>query len=572
MVEVVLLDDEIRLFIDKIEKDIKDILYKIDIENELAIIMKKIENSSAQGVEINNIYLYDGIEMYNFCRGTICTWLRDIIGKYLVIYEIFNIYNKMEISIVTDDIVYKDIITELFNINCKYIKKSENNKATKKRYNFKYNFMILNRVIRGLFFVGSKLLKNKKKDRIIFITQAADINTIEIKNNIINYDAQFGYVMDEIKRKKDVIRMQYLNSETVMDKSNKLGKDFMPFELFILVKRLYSNKLFDISKVKNSLDCLVKFDFSCKDKNLIKILEKHLFPKIEPAIKSYIMEIITARILLCKLKIDYVLATDEADRTRCIIWAANKLNLKTFAIQHGIISQVSTAYMIPTKSKEYVPYKTFLWGSEYKEQLLKNTSVYTNNNLMVVGQPRTDYLINKLKFLKSEDSHKSIRILYATQYVWDLTEEATKLFIEAIKDLNNIEVIIKLHPADKYQAFYEEIVEKYRLTNVKITKNMDIYEAIIWSDLVVSVHSTVVLEAAIINKPSICMLLSNYNDQGNFVKNGLSIGASNKEELKNIIENRLFYNSRLQDYIEESFYKVDGEVSRRILKYIQEAN
>ena len=570
MVNVILQGNKVKILKENSEENVNNILKKIRLESEISNLMNKIENEDIDGLNLKDIYLYDGIEVYNFCRGSICSWIRDILMKYLLIHEIFEEYKEFNTEIITDDIIYRDIAIELFKLKCTYKNAEESNKESTNRNKAKYYLMMLNRIIRGSFYMINKLLCKKKRQRILFVTQVADVNKMEINNNIVNYDAQFGYVIRDIK--KDVVRMQYLNNASMIEKANKLGNDFIPFELFIIIKRKYAKKMFDESKVKDSLKSLSKFDFMSKGRDLTNILEKHLFSKMEPTMKSYVMEIITAKLFLEKFKIDCVLATDEADRTRCIIWAANKLNLKTFAIEHGIIADTSDPYMIPSENTNYIPKKTFLWGKVYKETLMRNTKIYNDSNLEVVGQPRTDLLINKLKFFNSEEGNHKLRILYATQSIWDLTEEATQLFLEAIKDLDNIEVLIKLHPADTYISFYEETVKRYGLTNVIITKDMDIYDAIIWSDLIVSVHSTVVIEAAIINKPSICILLSNYNDQGNFVKNGLSIGASNKEEMKNIISNRLYENPNLKDYVEDSFYKVDGKVSERILKVIEESH
>ena len=62
---------------------------------------------------------------------------------------------------------------------------------------------------------------------------------------------------------------------------------------------------------------------------------------------------------------------------------------------------------------------------------------------------------------------------------------------------------------------YEACCIKNGITNYEITKELDIYDALIWCDLIISVHSTVVLEGAILNKPSICIILPKYNDEGN---------------------------------------------------------
>ena len=83
-------------------------------------------------------------------------------------------------------------------------------------------------------------------------------------------------------------------------------------------------------------------------------------------------------------------------------------------------------------------------------------------------------------------------------------------------------------------------------------------------------HSTVVLEGAIFNKPSICIMLPKYNDEGNFVKEGLSLGVKNSNELRNILVNKEYLSEcNYKKFIEKSFYKVDGDVSQRASNYLR---
>lgn len=566
MIEILLLDDEKKVLIEKKEVDFSAIIEKINVENELLLLMDRVENEVIKGVSLSKIYLYEGIEMYNFCRGTFCVNLKNIIAKYLFIYELYELYKDEDISIITDDIIYKQIITKIFKGNCKYQEidgDSDKSIINKTRLYLK----LTKRVSRGIIYLCKRLLSKKNK-KILIVTQASNINKIVINKELINYDAQVGYLLEELKKEKDIVRMQFLNNETMLEKADKIGRDFLPYEVYVLIKKVYSRKKIDDSKIENSLNLLNDFNWECKGNDLSEVLKEQLFNIMEQTICSYIKEIITARFVLKKLKIDTVIACDEADRARCIIWAANEKKINTYALQHGIITEASTSYMIPTQEKGYVPNKTFLWGKVYKEVLISNTSVYNNENLVVVGQPRTDYLVKKIACEKEVKNTDKIKILYATQYVWDLTKNATEIFINAIKDIEDVDVIIKLHPVDKYEEFYKKIVEKHKIKNVKITKNMDIYEAIIWCDLIVSIHSTVVLEGAILNKPSICILLEKYHDQGNFVKEGLSKGAKNEIELKELITKGQYRNDNLQEYVEKSFYKIDGKVSERILENI----
>ena len=419
------------------------------------------------------------------------------------------------------------------------------------------------RIIRGALYLVKMYFNRKEKT--LLITQAADINNIVINNESIYYDSQIGYLLDELKKKTTLLKLQLLNEGVDTKRANMLGKDFVPYEVIIILKKIITKFKIDSNKIEDNIDKLHLLNWKVDGYDLSKIADKYLEDMLRNSIISNVKEEIYAEHFLNKINVTSVIATDEADRPRCFIVAGNKNKLNTYGIQHGIIAPVSRSYMIPSDDNIYVPKITFLWGEKYKNILIDNSKVYTENNLKVVGQLRTDYLIKKTNSEREKiKKDEKIRILYATQYLWDLTYEATNIFIDAIEKLENVEVLIKLHPVDKYEEFYEKLIKERKLKNVKISREIDIYEAILWSDLVVTVHSTVVLEAALLNKPSICILLNKYYDQGGFVKKGISIGVSSAEEFYTVLTEHRYENSNLSQYVEENFYKVDGNVFKRI--------
>ncbi|HBG37965.1 MAG TPA: hypothetical protein DDW58_01800, partial [Clostridiaceae bacterium] len=173
------------------------------------------------------------------------------------------------------------------------------------------------------------------------------------------------------------------------------------------------------------------------------------------------------------------------------------------------------------------------------------------------------------------DAHEEIRILYATQatsYMEDLVYPPTEMLFKSINNLNKkYELIIKLHPGDFHVSDYEKMIKKYEIRNVKIVRESDLYDLIKWCDVIITVHSTVAVEGAIFNKPSVCILLSKYNDVAEFVKDGVSLGARNEDELRNILLNIKDNNNneKMQQYLKYNFYKIDGNVNQRILNIIK---
>lgn len=554
----------------EIIKDGKNIDFNKNFNNQEKIdkFIEKFESQNVNNNKIIDLYKYKDIEIYNFARGSICNKINELLNKFLLIEGIVNKFSEDEINITSDDEILIYISNCIFNLNGKYIKE-EVTLIDDKKNNVKFKKIFkAKRIIKSIEYIFKILLGKKSKDRLLAISQASDINGIKINDKYINYESQYGDLLTNTNKEIDIINLQYLNSDKYLESSFNLKKKFLAFEVFLILKKTLFKLKIDDRYLKNKLGLLESFDLTFNNKDLYELLNKFLFVNIEDLFISYLREIHAAEKFIKLLKINKVICTDEADRARCFIYAANKLGLETFAIQHGIITKASVSYFIPSKDENYVPKKTFLWGETFKEILIENTNIYKEDNIFVVGQVRTDYLFKKINSEKRIlDKSNKLKVLYATQYVEDLSNEATELLFSALNDFKEpYELLIKTHPAEYSSEKYSNYIKKYNLKDVRIVNDMDIYDAIIWSDIVVSVHSTINLEALLLNKPSMCLLLNKYWDKGNFVKDGVSFGAKNKEEINYIFNNLKIIDKN--EYLKKNFYKIDGNVTNRILKNI----
>lgn len=554
----------------EIIKDGKNIDFNKNFNNQEKIdkFIEKFESQNVNNNKIIDLYKYKDIEIYNFARGSICNKINELLNKFLLIEGIVNKFSEDEINITSDDEILIYISNCIFNLNGKYIKE-EVTLIDDKKNNVKFKKIFkAKRIIKSIEYIFKILLGKKSKDRLLAISQASDINGIKINDKYINYESQYGDLLTNTNKEIDIINLQYLNSDKYLESSFNLKKKFLAFEVFLILKKTLFKLKIDDRYLKNKLGLLESFDLTFNNKDLYELLNKFLFVNIEDLFISYLREIHAAEKFIKLLKINKVICTDEADRARCFIYAANKLGLETFAIQHGIITKASVSYFIPSKDENYVPKKTFLWGETFKEILIENTNIYKEDNIFVVGQVRTDYLFKKINSEKRIlDKSNKLKVLYATQYVEDLSNEATELLFSALNDFKEpYELLIKTHPAEYSSEKYSNYIKKYNLKDVRIVNDMDIYDAIIWSDIVVSVHSTINLEALLLNKPSMCLLLNKYWDKGNFVKDGVSFGAKNKEEINYIFKNLKIIDKN--EYLKKNFYKIDGNVTNRILKNI----
>lgn len=553
MNEVNIINNEINIMYNGNLIKVDDIIKNRNIENELKEIIGNLEKNW----NIEELYSFNDLKLYSFYRSTLCNNIKEFLKAFSTIEAIINEFGD-NIIINTDNIEFYRIATEIFNVKC-YKVDSKSVKSSK------YSLKNILRILKG-FISFIKIYLKRNKENILAITQAADISQITINNEIKYYDVQYGKVLEELSKNTNVIKLQLLNNNDIIKKASFLGNEFIPYECFLILKRILRKKFSKYNnKIENQLYKLESYKLEIsKSHNVSEFFYKEYLKNLESIYINYAIEIETASYFGKKLNINKLIATNEADRARCFIVGANKLGVPTFGIQHGIISDVSYAYFTPTNQKILVPTMTFLWGKSFQDILLK-TNVYSLYNTKVVGQSRTDFLIEKAN-LSNINRSNTKKILYATQPIDDLTYEATNILFESIKGLDNIEILIKLHPNDPNKEYYYSMIKKYNYDNIRVEKEIDLYDAIIWCDLIFTVHSTVVLDGAILRKPSVCCLLKNYYDQGDFVKNNISYGINTSNELRKVLVN----NDLEIDYdiIDNNIFSPDGNVYIRIINTI----
>lgn len=557
---------------DNEEVDINKYLANSNIDERSFCFLKFLENQKSGGQQIEDLYMYDGIPLYYFNRPTIFLKLKILIICITILQRITAEYGE-DFLVQTDNEIMKMVAEKVFNL--KTIEATDDI-ITKKKSSLKNDFKLLYRQFSGSFQYLKFKMSKSKDSKMLICSNAGSLNLVQdsSKNNLY-YDTQIGLVTEKCRSEFNVLNIQILNNIELIHKTFNCNEKFMPFELFIAYKRLLGKKLIDNSKYKDKLHMLPNFNYEFEGYNLKELMLCYILNDLKQQSQSYLIETLSAEKFMVKNKIQRCLIIDEGDRGRCFIIAANRVGIKSFASQHGVINKNSPAYAIISKFGQLiVPKATFFWGDKYRQLLIENSNVYNEKNIKIVGQIRTDFLVNR-KYNDIELKKECIKILYCTQYFADLLEPATIMLFKALNLLREpYELIIKLHPNDSYYNFYMEKIKEYSIKNVKVLKDGDLYDLINWSDVIVSVHSTVVVEGALLNKPSTCILLPKYNDAGGFVRDGISVGVNNELELAQTIvklkDIDIKNDEGIQQYLNRNFYKVDGKVSKRIFNIVVE--
>ena len=156
-------------------------------------------------------------------------------------------------------------------------------------------------------------------------------------------------------------------------------------------------------------------------------------------------------------------------------------------------------------------------------------------------------------------------------------EEMLEAVIEAVNELDGVQLVIKASPGDESEDRLKYIAGKYSHKNIPIYKDCNLAELLRLSDVVITYFSTVGLEAMIFKKPVILINFSDIPDRMDYVKEGAAIGLYKREDtaihIKKVLWDpdtikRLDESSRI--YLEKYTGLQDGRASSRVVNLIRD--
>lgn len=315
---------------------------------------------------------------------------------------------------------------------------------------------------------------------------------------------------------------------------------------------------------------------------ILKLLKNHVRTSF-----FLISDILSTENALASIKPRAVLTSCEYCKMgRAAIIAGNKAGMITFALQHGIITPFhwgyifsrseETSFIDASDSRPLSKY-TMLYGTG-DLQLLLNESTYPAESLIVTGQPRYDHLysvmrsMDKETFIK-ENNLKLPLLIWASQNVHPSseTEKDIRCISHLLDTLPEIYLFIKPHPGERDLSIYDPLA---RRENVTISKNINLYKLLNVCSMMITKNSTTAMEAAAIDKPVIVLNLSGEPDVCDYVTEGIALGVYRERDLPPAVEKLLRYDPEMRkkraNYVEKHLYKVDGESSERVVRFIEE--
>lgn len=279
-----------------------------------------------------------------------------------------------------------------------------------------------------------------------------------------------------------------------------------------------------------------------------------------------------------------VIADEYSPNNRVIFNAARSSGLQIIAFQHGSIHKLHPGYSysnMEALQEVTLPDTLCLWGDGWKKELIEMN--WPAERLISLGHLRTDVIPNIKKRHKSVqeilgDSIVNQKILvFASQPLKDaeLRELIARYIFKAVKDFDDICLVIKTHPRETDYMVYEQWAKEEGCQNILISPNLELYELLSVTDYLITSFSTVGTEAVYFSIPLIVMDPLRQDVMG-FIKTNVGFQTTNavdlKQTLRKLLEGQLKPDkSHIEEYIRENAFLIDGNTSKRYADFINHA-
>lgn len=379
---------------------------------------------------------------------------------------------------------------------------------------------------------------------------------------------------------------------------------YVPWEYFLFSGFLDRKTRKKASEARKILKA--SWDFFCSNeefRSILKVEGLDIFDVNKTKLSSYFNNSMDSLISFCRnveiartiikdCKIKACLLTDELGSGLHFVYASKIERIKSFGLQHGNFGDSAPTYKYKKNeinSKDLlscqIPDKIFVYGNFFRKKLINGN--YPEKNISVAGSPRADIVFHKDRVYKRKEfldryginSKKKI-VLLATSGHYNM-KEIIPMASEVYKTASELGFVLihKPHPGrTENMGNYKELKKKFMTDALILLEDVDLYDAINASDIVVSsIGSTIITEALMFEKPAIAMSLSGNADSHRYKKLGIASIVEKKGELKNIIVEITAKKEKIpaiaenkrKKFLSDTIGRIDGKTNGRIYSEIK---
>ena len=263
--------------------------------------------------------------------------------------------------------------------------------------------------------------------------------------------------------------------------------------------------------------------FSIDNVSFWPLIKDRLKKIYDYRIDDYVKFIFQSKIFLTKLNIKKLICLGESGETENILLQNIDNNIETILLQHSFLRYHSglknlqwkyeDQRMIELKSK-----KIFVWGNNDFDYFSEQSSI-KRERIIISGSPRHDNFFKKKHPSVSKNVLITLSPISERSGLGDVNliikyNQFLTDIINKLKKIKNLKIIIKLHPGENP---HNTILLKHlnQINDITIYQTKNSKDLIVNCDFLINISpelydsSTIMLEALILEKPVIQLILDN---------------------------------------------------------------
>ncbi|MCB9426828.1 MAG: hypothetical protein H6584_07350 [Flavobacteriales bacterium] len=381
-------------------------------------------------------------------------------------------------------------------------KGNENKKSSIAKFGHTYIYRFL-RYVYALIAFGRFYVRLPRKSLLFFSVGSIRLNHQgkafhKLFDSMIDYhnlqDKVFFFEFEKIHKNIYNKKNVYLLNEYIKE--------------FKIVKNLFSKKHCQ----KLSLE---KYDLFLEELNNDNLFEEvKVFFEIDN-LKIWVDKLLTNstffEIVYKKIKPEKIIYSNfySWDDIISSLLAANNLNIPTYDIQHGPISNIHLVFSswekVPVKGYNTMVKEFWTWDERSNESIMKWAAKTSTVTAKIIGNTYLSYAMSNYQLNTSQERNKN-HILYTLQPIYTIERMVHSKIIELIKS-NNFIWVFRLHPRNTFRKNeLSEYIEKAGISNkVRVEEYFEnsLLESLTNSVLHVTNYSGTTIEAKLMGVPTI---------------------------------------------------------------------
>jgi hypothetical protein len=492
--------------------------------------LKQYERSNESDLKFHNIDLVSIVD-----RNELHEFLMDLVPKIKALKKIID--KGLHDTIFVSSDIYEIFSKTKFKSNIKFLNKIEKNLLTLEKVDIPLNFEIMEtkftisrkkykklkgnieKITTGLFRLR-KNYKNKKKIVLIEFDP-------EIYHDLLQEINKHGFQPVLVNFRKTATAS--LRSIKYLKKSNSLvmlAEDWLQkpqFEEIGTVRTDFLNKIKNMTEYNIFLpNCLYEeIDFNV-------IIQKKINDILIQRLDEYLTQILVAESIENANDVSGIITLNFSGETEKI-FSRIKSDIPVILLQHAFANYTKAiSYFDILDDYHLIKHKIAVWGDIIKDYLI-HVKAIPENKIIVSGSPKYD------SYSRIEKNKKSQKIMLVTLRpiithmegprieLYEKYEKTLHKLIQISKDVENLQIIFKLHPQ---QNISNQIIINMIKENegIKILQFEPIKELLADCDLHVNIApdnfdaSSVILEAMMMGKPTLNIQLQKNEIEFEFIK------------------------------------------------------